>query len=118
MPKRLAAKSSTIIARNIEHAQDIFSDASLVVAMRLHAFILSTVSQCPTVALSYDPKVEAAAKTADAPWLDLAHLPRLERIILQWSDCMSQIPSKSNLQGIQRQAYKHEQALKSTLKDI
>ena len=115
VPKSLEAKSSTIIAKNIEHAQDIFRDASLVVAMRLHAFILSTVSQCPTVALSYDPKVEAAAQTADAPWLDLVHLPSLERIILQWSECMSQIPSKSHLQSIQRQAYKHEQTLKSTL---
>ena len=86
--------------------------------MRLHAFILSTVSQCPTVALSYDPKVEAAAQTADAPWLDLAHLPSHERIISQWSDCMSQTPSKSHLQSIQRQAYKHEQVLKSTLNDI
>ena len=118
VPRSLEAKSSTIIAKNIEHAQDIFRDASLVVAMRLHAFILSTVSQCPTVALSYDPKVEAAAQTADAPWLDLAHLPSLERIILQWSDCMSQIPSKSHLHNIQRQAYKHEQTLKSTLNNL
>lgn len=118
VPQRLEAKSSTITAKNIEHAQEIFSDASLVVAMRLHAFILSTISQCPTVALSYDPKVEAAALTADAPWLDLAHLPSLESIILQWSDCMSQIPSTSHLQSIQRRASKHEQALKSTLNKI
>jgi len=118
VPKRLEANSSTIIAKNIQHAQDIFSDASLVVAMRLHAFILSTVSQCPTVALSYDPKVEAAAQTADAPWLDLAHLPSLEGIISLWNDCMEQTPSKSHLQSIQRQAYKHEKVLKTTLNNI
>ena len=77
--------------------RDIFSNASLVIAMRLHALILSIVSQCPTVGLSYDPKVEAAARTAEAPWLDLVQLPSLERVLVQWSECMSHAPSKSHL---------------------
>ena len=115
VPKRLEAKSSTIIAKNIDHAQEIFSNASLVIAMRLHALILSIISQCPTVGLSYDPKVEAAARTAETPWLDLAELPSLERVLIQWSECMSQAPSKLHVQSIQRQASIHEQVLQSSL---
>ena len=118
MPNGLKANSSTIIAKNIEHAQDIFSDASLVIAMRLHALILSIVSQCPTVGLSYDPKVEAAARTADVPWLDLTHLPNLERVVLQWKECMSHSAATSRLQNIRQQAYEHERVLRSSLKGL
>ena len=118
LPKRLEAKSSTIIANNIDHAQEIFSNASLVIAMRLHALILSIVSQCPTAGLSYDPKVEAAARTADVPWLDLAQLPSLETVLIQWSECMLQAPSKLHLQSIQQQAYIHEQVLRSSLEAL
>ena len=118
VPNGLEANSSTIIAKNIEHAQNIFSDASLVIAMRLHALILSIVSQCPTVGLSYDPKVEAAARTAGVPWLDLTHLPNLERVVLQWKECMSNSPATSRLQSIRQQAYEHERALRSSLKEL
>ena len=115
--ERLKERSSTIIARDIGHAQEIFSNASLVIAMRLHALILSIISQCPTVGLSYDPKVEAAARTAETPWLDLAELPSLERVLIQWSECMSQAPSKLHVQSIQRQASIHEQVLQSSLEN-
>jgi len=113
--ERLKERSSTIIAKDIGHAREIFSNASLVIAMRLHALILSIVSQCPTVGLSYDPKVEAAARTAEAPWLDLSQLPSLERVLVQWSECMSHAPSKSHLQRIQEQACVHGQILKTEL---
>ena len=86
--------------------------------MRLHALILSIVSQCPTVGLCYDPKVEAAARTAEAPWLDLSQLPSLERVLVQWSECMSNAPSKSHLQRIQEQACVHGQILKTALRKL
>ena len=115
VPKRLASKSNTITAKNIDHAQEIFSSAGLVIAMRLHALILSIVSQCPTTGLSYDPKVEAAAETANVPWLDLSHLPSLGKVLEQWRECMSQPPSEKRLQHIQEQAYEHERILRLTL---
>ncbi|MEJ6586203.1 MAG: polysaccharide pyruvyl transferase CsaB [Synechococcus sp. ChSW.bin.154] len=118
VPERLEARSSTIIANNIDHALEIFSNASLVIAMRLHALILSIVSHCPTAGLSYDPKVEAAARTAEAPWLDLVQLPSIERVLIQWSECMSHAPSKSHLISIQEQAYIHERTLKSSLEKL
>ena len=118
VPNRLAAHSSTVIAQSIDHAQTIFGDASLVIAMRLHALILAIVSQCPTAGLSYDPKVEAAARTANVPWCDLAHLPNLETVLAQWMGCMTQSPSQQHLQSIRKAADEHERVLKLSLNRI
>jgi polysaccharide pyruvyl transferase CsaB len=115
VPNTLAAKSETVVAENIEHAEQIFSEASLVIAMRLHALILAIVNQCPTAGLSYDPKVEAAARTADVPWFDLSNLPSLEILLEQWQTCMKNPPSKSYLHSIRTQAYEHEKVLRLSL---
>ncbi len=118
VPDRLAVRSNTVLAESVEHSQSVFKEASLVIAMRLHALILAIVSQCPSTALSYDPKVEAAAKTADVPWFDLAKLPSLEIMLASWSECMSHPPSKLHLQNIREQSYEHERALRSNLEKL
>ena len=57
-----------------EQAIDQFRGASLVVAMRLHGLILAALAGSPCAALSYDPKVAAAAEALGCPCLDLAGL--------------------------------------------
>ncbi len=118
VPSTLHMQSNTVVAKNIKHAQTIFKEASLVIAMRLHALILAIISQCPSTALSYDPKVEAAAKTANVPWFDLAQLPSLEAVLIKWTECMSHPPSKLHLQSIRKQSYEHERVLKLTLEKL
>ena len=118
VPNTLYLNSQTVLAENIEHAQTIFKEASLVLAMRLHALILAIASQCPSAALSYDPKVEAAARTADVPWVDLAELPSLEIMLESWCQCMSNPPSKLHLQSIREQSYEHQRVLRSVLEHL
>ena len=87
IPASLAARSSTIVPRSVETVFATVRKARLVVPMRLHALILARLTGCPMAALSYDPKVEAAAEMADVPWLKLDKLPTAASILSQWLAC-------------------------------
>jgi polysaccharide pyruvyl transferase CsaB len=61
LSKALQQRSRQVEALTPREAKAVFSTSGLVVAMRLHGLILAAVSGAPCAALSYDPKVKAAA---------------------------------------------------------
>lgn len=87
MPESLWRCSRELCLERPEEAMAEASLAGLVLAMRLHALILAALTGAPCTALSYDPKVAAAAAGLGCPCLDLAKVPNnSETIYYSWND--------------------------------
>lgn len=71
LPQRLALRSREVQVASPGEAMAIFSKAGLVLSMRLHGLIVAALAGAPLVALSYDPKVSAAATALACPCLEL-----------------------------------------------
>ena len=67
--------------------------------MRLHALVLARLAGCPMAALSYDPKVSAAAEMAAIPWVSLDQLPNEATLEQQWCSQADLAPSPSASPG-------------------
>jgi len=115
IPASLAARSSTIVPRSVETVFATVRKARLVVPMRLHALILARLTGCPMAALSYDPKVEAAAEMARVPWLKLDKLPSVERILNQWQAAADSPADPQIIEEIRTQASDHGRMLEQFL---
>lgn len=86
-PKYDAAISARLVSRlteagveaslsNAKSSEEIFAEiggARAVLAMRLHALIFATASAVPSVAISYDPKVDALMDYLGMPENTLSH---------------------------------------------
>jgi polysaccharide pyruvyl transferase CsaB len=91
-----------------------FQQAGLVVAMRLHGLILAALAGAPCAALSYDPKVAAAASAIGCPNQDLELPPPLD-LAGRWQSCLDQPPAPDCI-ARQRQATEpHRQLLAAWL---
>ena len=75
VPPAVAARSHEVEVEEPAEAMACFARAGLVVAMRLHGLILAALAGSPVAALSYDPKVAAAAQRLNCPLQDLEAPP-------------------------------------------
>jgi hypothetical protein len=101
IPATLKARSRVIEAADPSEAMAWFSSASLVIAMRLHGLILAALAGSPCAALSYDPKVAAAAAALSCPWhdLELSAPPDLADQWLALADRATDPASRERLSG-------------------
>ena len=108
LPPGLADRSREVLAERPQEAMAICSGAGLVVAMRLHGLILAALSGAPCAALSYDPKVAAAAANLGCPChsLDAAPSPAM---LASWDGAIDTPPPASRLLELRQQSEVHQQ---------
>ena len=115
IPENLLHRSHTVVPTELSTVFEQVRTARLVIPMRLHALVLARLAGCPIAALSYDPKVEAAADMAGVPWLPLAQLPDSATLAEQWNETADQPPSKDGIETIRRDVSRHGQRLRQAL---
>jgi len=97
-------------------ATAVFRSAGLVLAMRLHALILAGLAGAPLAALSYDPKVRAAAAAIGCGSVDLADGSATAGDLLEsWSAALDQPPAAAAIAALQQSTAVHRQLLEHLL---
>ncbi|MFM7362680.1 MAG: polysaccharide pyruvyl transferase CsaB [Cyanobium sp.] len=102
LPTGLQQRSRQLEAADPAAALEVFGRAGLVLAMRLHGLILAAVAGAPCAALSYDPKVEAAAAAIGCPCQHL-DVPAADDLADCWQATLDHPPSPQRI-AEQRQA--------------
>ena len=113
LPAGLAARSREVLPERPREAMAVCSSAGLVVAMRLHGLILAALSGAPCAALSYDPKVAAAAAALGCPShsLDAPAMPDV--LVAAWTAVLDSPPATARLAELRQQTTVHRQLLGS-----
>ncbi len=90
LPSSLAERSREVQVHTPAEAMDLCAASGLVLAMRLHGLILAAVSGAPVAALSYDPKVQAAAQALGCPVHQLDQPPSSAALVSAWQPWVDQ----------------------------
>jgi len=110
LEEALWRRSREVLTERPQAAMAVCVTAGLVLAMRLHGLILAAVSGAPSFALSYDPKVAAAAEALGCPWLPLEPPPPAN-LLAQWQACLDQPPAPERLRRLAVATDPHRQLL-------
>jgi polysaccharide pyruvyl transferase CsaB len=110
MPPLVRERSHEVNVSDPAEAMGFFVAAGLVVAMRLHGLILAALAGSPVAALSYDPKVAAAAQGLGCPVWDL-EAPADPRLAELWCQQLDQPPSEQAIAALRTGTAVHAQTL-------
>jgi polysaccharide pyruvyl transferase CsaB len=110
LPARLRAHSREVAVQDPAGAMECFCSAGLVVAMRLHGLILAALAGSPCAALSYDPKVGAAAAAIGCPCHDLAE-PPWTSMLEAWRSQLDNPVSVGRIEVLRQQTQVHREVL-------
>jgi polysaccharide pyruvyl transferase CsaB len=110
LPPVLAARSHEEWAETPRQAMELFERAGLVVAMRLHGLILAALAGAPCAALSYDPKVAAAASALGCPGPD-PEAAGTSSPLPDWRRCLDRPPDPSAVGRLRQSSRLHRQVL-------
>jgi len=103
----LEHRSREVVPAHPREAMAVFATAGLVLAMRLHGLILAALSGSPTVALSYDPKVAAAAKAIGCPCQNLDQPVDTTTLQESWRSCLDLPPATADIKALHGEAMQH-----------
>jgi polysaccharide pyruvyl transferase CsaB len=91
-------------------AMEHFSRAGLVVAMRLHGLILAALAGSPVAALSYDPKVSAAAQSLGCALHDVSIPPGVD-LAAQWQRALDHPLAERTISALRAETAVHQRLL-------
>jgi polysaccharide pyruvyl transferase WcaK-like protein len=114
VPRSVALRSQEVEVEEPAEAMAFFARAGLVLAMRLHGLILAARAGSPVAALSYDPKVAAAARALGCPLQELER-PADPRLADQWGRQLDLPPAKDTVETLQAATAVHAELLRRTL---